>query len=381
MNALFFSLLAGSLTQAAILAQLDYYDDTGNDRLEDELWTKNFLEVNVTEGNYVIDYFNACSSGSICSCDAIPFSQVPGHGRGENFAHRSLSEVDWHDRNLSNIQLHYSILDNADLTYTNLGFARLMYASLANADLSNSSLVGANLQSANLRRANLEGIKLFDGDITIARPVSFARTWKSVTIDFSPLPSQTFIDRVNVEICGQGETFISFLMLEGNGANIIGADFTDARNLSPENLQYICWWGGEWTRQTLKDQCNEYTARTRNWLADVIQDTFLSTPRLIKVESEVDADRLRPILEIEFDHAVLLRPDALVLRPLATDVPNVVTELLDTENLDQQFYRFQPIGALRAHINYELVLLPGKAVDYQGSLLSEEVIVDTLQVP
>lgn len=342
-------------------------------------WTQNVLNFINDGGEFVIEQVNVCNDNGSCECeDLITITTVPGKGRGSDFSDRDLRGVDWSNQRLGNSRIHFSHLEGANLTNTNLGFGLLAESSLDDAIIVNANLVGANLQKASFRGANLQGTALFDGDLLSAYPVSFYRQWKSVTITTTPLADGTYIDQLNVEMCAGGKTYVTFLLLEGNGANVKDADFTNAKNLSKENIRYICRWGGEYTRKTLENRCNGIPPQTKNQFAAVITDTFLAQPELVSPQKGQVVDQVAPELTIAFSNMVLLRPDAIEIRAIGKQA-KIQTQLVQIDETNKHF-KFHPFSPLAPGISYEVVLLSGKALDHKGNLLREEIILGSFDI-
>ncbi|MGK7897379.1 MAG: pentapeptide repeat-containing protein [Xenococcus sp. (in: cyanobacteria)] len=341
-------------------------------------WASNKLNFINAGSEFLINGVGVCNNSTSCECNNIPLTTTPGEGKGLVFSGQDMQGVNWSHRELGNIRLKSSNLDRANLMNTDLGFALLAHSSLNNAILVNANLAGANLQEATLRGANLEGVTLFDGELSSALPVSFSRTWKSVTIDTTPLVDGTYIDQLNVEMCADGETYVTFLLLEGNGANVENADFTDAKNLSEENIDYICRWGGEYTRSTLGTKCDAIPPQTNNQFAAVITDTFLAEPKLVSPEKNQIVKNIDPELVIEFTDRVILRSDAIELRALGKQA-SIGTSWVNKIQ-DGKSYYFQPLNPLEIGITYEVILLPGKALDHKANLLREEIVLGSFKV-
>lgn len=197
----------------------------------------------------------------------------PGKGRGADRSGQNLQESKWSSRNLANARFVESKLERADFSHADLRFAFLSGALLDHAVLRDANLSGANLQGTSLKGADLEYVELFDGDVLSSFPVSFFfEACPSITLDFVVLPDGTYIDHLRLEGCS-GRAFVTFLLLEGNGANVEGADFSGATGLNDENVEYICRWGGARTRQTLGKRCRQISPQRENPYWAVITNT------------------------------------------------------------------------------------------------------------
>lgn len=111
----------------------------------------------------------------------------------------------------------------ADFTDANLSRADLSGAILAGAQLQGANLRQANLRQANLRQANLQDVQLQGADLDAA-DVAGAR--------FQP-PNQPAADG-----------FVTAVPSVETGDRLRGVDFSQVRNLSAAQLNYLCAQGG-----------------------------------------------------------------------------------------------------------------------------------------
>jgi uncharacterized protein YjbI with pentapeptide repeats len=124
---------------------------------------------------------------------------------------------------LSQTDLRWADLSDANLIRTNLNGCNLLKANLARAILYQAKLVGADLQ----------GTRFFYGDLEFASPRIPAGSDVSVE-DRSP----------------------DYITGKFSGAVVADVDFTNVRNMSEEQRQYCCAWGGETARQTIPGGCS-----------------------------------------------------------------------------------------------------------------------------
>jgi uncharacterized protein YjbI with pentapeptide repeats len=117
-------------------------------------------------------------------------------------------------------------LSNNDLRSTELSEANLTNVNLAACDLTRANLSRALLLAVNLRQADLSRACLFHGEVEMASPR----------------------DRVNAPNYTTGAY---------TGAVIEGADFSQVKNLSPDQRHYCCAWGGSKTRGTIPGGCKD----------------------------------------------------------------------------------------------------------------------------
>ena len=369
-------------TRLNLAATIDYLNVTGTGDEKPArvttIWNKNVLNFINRGDEFYIHVVNVCNDNDSCTCDNIQETVVPGEGKGPDYSGKDLRGKDWSNKKLGNIRLKGSDLDGANLMNSDLGFAFLTQSILDNALLINSNLAGANLQGASLNGADLKGVILFDGELSSAYPVSFARTWKSVTIDTSPLPDGIYIDQSNIEMCSGGETRVTFLLLEGNGANVKDADFSGAKNLSSDNIEYICRWGGEKTRRTLGTKCDQIAQQQKNPYEAMITDSFEVIPQVVDLITEQSDKGFGPGVVIKFSDPIMLKPDAIELHD--SDFRSFVKMELKDKNDKLQRYFFFPTSPLEPGMNYQIVLLSGKALDRALNLLRGDRILGNIRI-
>ncbi|MBW4583445.1 MAG: pentapeptide repeat-containing protein [Tildeniella nuda ZEHNDER 1965/U140] len=115
-------------------------------------------------------------------------------------------------------------LSNSDLRWTDLSEINLIRANLSNCDLVRTNLSGTILCQASLRGSDLNGTRLFYGKARTASPRS-----KTEHPDY----------RTGAY----------------TGAVVENADLTGAVNLSEEQREYCCAWGGSKTRSSIPGGC------------------------------------------------------------------------------------------------------------------------------
>ena len=122
-----------------------------------------------------------------------------------------------------------SMLANADLSLTDL----------RNTDLSDANLVNADLEGCDFHRANLARSILFGAKMT---GVDLYRVRLFYGTPDQAMPR----DRIHPPNYSTGVY---------TGAVIENADLTGAQNMTEEQRQYCCMWGGEKTRATIPGGC------------------------------------------------------------------------------------------------------------------------------
>ncbi|MEM9155241.1 MAG: pentapeptide repeat-containing protein [Cyanobacteria bacterium P01_F01_bin.33] len=129
-------------------------------------------------------------------------------------------------------------LSDTDLRGIDFSEINLSGASLDKCNLSYTNFVMANLTGTSFRGANLRDALFFVGAVNTASPyaVKAKRNFRTGT---------------------------------HTGAIVIDADFTEVINLSEEQRQYLCTWGGEKTRATIPGGCDDIPNRTQTDAIDV----------------------------------------------------------------------------------------------------------------
>lgn len=127
---------------------------------------------------------------------------------GTQLSYANLTKTDWQGSDLSGVYLDRANLSNANLSATRLTGAVLRSAQLENANLQNADLSHADLQGANLAGADFQGAIL-------------APTKQDPADQFVQTPTQG-----------------------SQSALVQGVDFSQAKNLDPKQLAYICTQGG-----------------------------------------------------------------------------------------------------------------------------------------
>jgi uncharacterized protein YjbI with pentapeptide repeats/uncharacterized RDD family membrane protein YckC len=127
---------------------------------------------------------------------------------GTQLSHANLTKTDWQAADLSG-----AYLDHANLTSANLSATRLERSILRSANLENSNLRNADLRLADLQGANVAGAD-FQGAI-------LSSSGQDTSEEFVQKPQTGALSAV-----------------------VKGVDFTQAKNLDPKQLAYICTQGG-----------------------------------------------------------------------------------------------------------------------------------------
>lgn len=127
---------------------------------------------------------------------------------GANFSEANLAKSNWQDSDLSGVNFTSANLEQADLSSTVLKGVNFRNAQLNNANLTDANLSQADLRSANLAGANFHG-------------VIFSKVQFTNTNGFLKTPPNH-----------QSEAIIK------------GVDFSEVKNLSPTQIDFICQKGG-----------------------------------------------------------------------------------------------------------------------------------------
>ncbi|HYW18418.1 MAG TPA: pentapeptide repeat-containing protein [Nodularia sp. (in: cyanobacteria)] len=127
---------------------------------------------------------------------------------GTHLTSANLTNTDWRGADLSGAYLDRANLSNANLSATRLTGAILRSAKLENANLQNADLSFVDLRGANVAGADFQGTVL------------------------APIPQ-------NAE-----DQFVQMPELGSISAVVQGVDFSQAKNLDPKQIAYICTQGG-----------------------------------------------------------------------------------------------------------------------------------------
>jgi uncharacterized protein YjbI with pentapeptide repeats len=117
-----------------------------------------------------------------------------------------------------------SDIAQTDLRCTDLSDANLIRSNLSGCNLTKANLSRTILYQAKLNGADLKGTRLFYGDVQLASP----------RIPDSPP---------------------DYITGKFSGAVVEDVDFTNVKNMSKEQREYCCAWGGEKSRQTISGGC------------------------------------------------------------------------------------------------------------------------------
>lgn len=127
---------------------------------------------------------------------------------GTQLSHGNLTKTDWQGSDLSGADLEHANLSNANLSATRLTGAVLRSAQMQNANFQNADLSLVDLRWANVAGADFKGAIL-------------SPTKQDPADQFVQTPSQGSVSAV-----------------------VQGVDFSQAKNLDPKQLAYICTQGG-----------------------------------------------------------------------------------------------------------------------------------------
>ena len=127
---------------------------------------------------------------------------------GAEFAFADLTQSNWQGANLSGANFSNAKLRDADLSFT-----KLVRANFTNAQLQNAKLRNTDLSLADLRGANLAGTDFRGAIFTVATPI-------------------------------ESTEFIKKPPTATSGTRVQGVNFTHAKHLDAEQLDYICTNGG-----------------------------------------------------------------------------------------------------------------------------------------
>ena len=189
-----------------------------------------------------------------------------------NLSHASLTDANLSSTQLIGANLREADLTNASLTGSNLGEAILTQANLYAARLSQVSALGTQLQFANLSQSNWQGADLSQADLSGAnlRNADFRATrltganlrnaqLENINLRHADLSQADLRGATLAGADMQGVIFViskptqsdQFIKTPSSGlrsALVEGVDFTNAKNLDPRQLAYICTQGGRHPR-------------------------------------------------------------------------------------------------------------------------------------
>ncbi len=189
----------------------------------------------------------------------------------------NLAQADLSGANLSSAQmveadLQETVLTAASLTGADLGAANLAKANLSSARLSRVSALKANFQSANLSATDWQGADLSGADLSRANlsnaNLSYARL-QNANLHKAQLQNVSFrnadlsqadlreADLTGADFAGaifadsksnQADGFIQAPTAESSSTLLKGVDFSNVKNLDPNQLAAICLQGGSHPR-------------------------------------------------------------------------------------------------------------------------------------
>ncbi|MDJ0554526.1 MAG: pentapeptide repeat-containing protein [Microcoleaceae cyanobacterium MO_207.B10] len=175
-----------------------------------DLSSAKLIETNLHQANLKEASFTGADLGSADLSEAnlrrAHLSKVKAEGA--SFQSSNLSESNWQGANLSGANFSRANLKKADLSLAQLTNANFRNAQLENANLQNSDLSLADLRGANLSGTDLKGAKL-----AIMKPTQVDQFLES--------PLDTF-----------------------KSDHLRGVNFNFAKNLDPNQINYICQQGG-----------------------------------------------------------------------------------------------------------------------------------------
>lgn len=123
-------------------------------------------------------------------------------------------------------------ISQTDLRWTDLSDANLIRTNLTECDLLKANLSRTILYQAQLKSTDIKGARFFYGSVELASPRSRTEPPNYTTGEFT-------------------------------GAVVEDVDFTNVRQMSEEQRQYFCAWGGETSRQTIPGGCKDIPDQLR----------------------------------------------------------------------------------------------------------------------
>ncbi|WP_216351272.1 pentapeptide repeat-containing protein [Leptolyngbya sp. 'hensonii'] len=169
-----------------------------------------------------------------------------------NLQQAQLSDASFTGADLGEANLVQANLQRARLGQTNALGATLRDANLTESDWRKADLSGADLSGANLRDANLSEAQLSGANLSFAQlqNVNFRRAdlsmvdLRGANLDGADFQGATFI----LLTATSPDQFIKLAPVPNPSGAFRGVNFSRAKNLSPEQLSYICAQGGQHPR-------------------------------------------------------------------------------------------------------------------------------------
>ncbi|NJL44861.1 MAG: pentapeptide repeat-containing protein [Leptolyngbyaceae cyanobacterium SM2_3_12] len=193
------------------------------------------LRTNLSNAQAQYADFSGANAGSAWFIQADLSSSV--------FNNTSLVGADLTNAQLSQASLVEARLKQAYLVGATLTDAVLIRADLSDADLSDANLQGAKLDQANLSNSRLQGTDLSRAILTEANLQG--ADLQGITLSQANLTGTNFGGaRFFIPEQRQPNGFIATLTEPEPNNALAGVDFSEALNLSWEQLQYICRQGG-----------------------------------------------------------------------------------------------------------------------------------------
>ena len=148
-----------------------------------------------------------------------------------------LGGIDLSHANLFGADLRRANLTQANLSGTNLRIADLSGANLSRAALCRAKLTGANLTDADLIWANLTSASLFGANLTRANLTRAKLSEEGFTLEDFTIPNLIWI-----YITNEGHMRFRSNWAFLDDADLSSANFTDARNLTPDQVKAARNW-------------------------------------------------------------------------------------------------------------------------------------------
>jgi uncharacterized protein YjbI with pentapeptide repeats len=165
---------------------------------------------------------------------------------GANLSGATLNNVNLNSANLTDVNLQGAKLSGINFSSANFKGANLKNADIGG-DLSGANLNGVYLYNAYLSASNLRGAKLIYADLGKANLIFSDLSGADLSganLDGAALSDAKFIKTNLSEASLQGVRFLG-TDLEGanlHNTNLLDADLSDARNLSPQQVQQARNW-------------------------------------------------------------------------------------------------------------------------------------------
>ena len=152
---------------------------------------------------------------------------------GADLTEANLSKANLQSANLTRIKAMGTQWQSTDLSQSDLREADLSMANFSRAKLNNANLSNTRLAGTNFSSAKLQNVSLRNADLKMA-------DFRGANLDGADFEGAMFIAaKVN-----RADQFVQSAPNMSMGARVMGVNFTQVKNISSQQLTYICSQGG-----------------------------------------------------------------------------------------------------------------------------------------